>query len=67
MALVTVEQYIEKTFAPGSRPPKNTVWYWIRTGKLPARKHGRRYYIDEAQVKESTGNDIADRILNGSA
>lgn len=66
MALVTVDQYIEKTFAEGSRPPKYTVWYWIRTGKLPAKRQGKRYYIDESLITDSTGNDLADRILNGS-
>jgi hypothetical protein len=47
MALLTVDEYIERKYAPKSRPPKTTVWRWIRLGKIPARKEGRRYYIDE--------------------
>jgi hypothetical protein len=62
MALLTVDEYIERKYAPKSRPPKTTVWRWIRLGKIPARKEGRRYYIDEQALK-LTGNKIVDNVL----
>lgn len=62
MALITVDEYIERKYAPRSRPPKRTVWRWIRLGKIPARKEGRRYYIDEKAL-ELTGNPLVDKVL----
>ena len=43
--LVTVEQWIEQRFSEGSRPSKRTVWRWIRDGRLPAERMGKRYFI----------------------
>lgn len=46
--LLTVEQWVEQRFEAGSRPSKRTVWRWIRDGRLPAERIGKRYYIDPA-------------------
>lgn len=62
MALMTVEEYIERKYTPKSRPDKKTVWGWIRTGKIPAKKEGRRYYIDEKAL-QLTGNPLVDNVL----
>lgn len=43
----TVDEWINQTFNPRSRPKRSTVWRWIREGRIPARKLGRRYYIEQ--------------------
>jgi len=46
MKLETLDRWVERHFHEGSRPARSTVWRWIREGKLPATKIGRRYYIN---------------------
>ncbi|MDB5974407.1 MAG: hypothetical protein JWR07_1167 [Nevskia sp.] len=69
-----VGQFVEKHFAEGSRPSRNTLMRWLQGGKLPgARKIGGTWYVDEAifQSSPSTGNAIVDaqvsKILQGSS
>ena len=61
MQLVTIREFKERYFAPGSRPSKNTVYNWIQDGTLPARKIGGRVYIDvdalEKQAPATGGGD----------
>ncbi len=66
MPLIDIDEYRDTYFSPRSRPPKNTVRLWIREGKLPAEKHGRKYYIDTDKIGPSTGNKLADRVLRKS-
>ncbi len=65
MALITVNEYLEKYFSEESRPSKRTVWGWLRSGALPAEKFGKQYYLDTGMLKKRhTGNPLADKIIN---
>jgi hypothetical protein len=48
--LVSIDEYLEANFSERSRPKKQTIWRWIRAGKIPALKMGRSYYIDPDKV-----------------
>ena len=61
MSMQTVDEWIETNFAEGSRPAKTTVWRWIREGKLPARRIGKRYYLTPDQTVPET--DLVSRVL----
>ena len=52
MQLVTIQEFKERYFAPGSRPGKNTVYNWIQDGTIPARRLGGRLYIDVDALAE---------------
>ena len=60
---LTLDAWAAREFAPGSIPPKTTLWRWAREGKIPATKLGRRYYVDQG-FRVSTGNSRADNILD---
>lgn len=65
MALLTVEEYIERRYAPNSRPPKHRIWRNIRLGRIPRElviKEGKYYYIDEKAL-QLTGNPMVDKVL----
>jgi len=64
MPLMTVGDYLDRFYTASSRPNKYTVYRWIKNGILPAEKRGKQYYIDTDKIKQNTGNDIANRILN---
>lgn len=58
--LITIEAYIEKTFAPGSEPHPSTVRRWIESGKLNGQKMGGRWYV---KTDEPTNDPRANEIL----
>ena len=60
----TVDEWIETNFAEGSQPAKTTVWRWIREGKLPARRMGKRYYLTGDKTVPET--DLVDRVMKQS-
>lgn len=64
---MTIEQYRAEYYADASAPPLNTVRQWIRDGRLPAEKRGKRYYIDTDKLPPATGNALADRVLRRSS
>jgi hypothetical protein len=47
MLLMTATAWAEKYFDEGSRPAEVTLMRWLRAGKLPARKVGGTWYVDE--------------------
>ena len=47
-------------------PHTRTLQKWCANGDLPARKIGGVWYIDKDAFENSTGNDLADQILNSS-
>ena len=61
--LVSLQEYRERYFSPESRPHMNTIRNWVRGGKLPIEKRGRRIYIQTDRLEKVTGNPLLDRIL----
>ncbi len=51
-------------FADGHAPDPRVIRAWIDSGELPGRRVGRKYYVDAESFEESTGNELADRILS---
>lgn len=47
MRLVTVNVWRDRHFDEQSRPAELTVLRWLRDGKVPGRKVGGTWYIDE--------------------
>jgi predicted site-specific integrase-resolvase len=45
--LMTIDEYMDRTFSKASQPHINTVRRWIREGKLNAIKMGRSYYFED--------------------
>jgi len=69
--LMTIDEYMDRTFSKKSQPHVNTVRRWIREGKLSAIKMGRSYYIEdnggEEYANDSSQNKmdvIMAKILN---
>ena len=62
---LTVKEYINQSYAPGSRPTPRTVLRRLRKGQIPHpwTREGKRVYIDVSVIK--TGNQLMDRVLNG--
>jgi hypothetical protein len=46
MRLVRATAWVKETFELGSRPKKDTVVTWIRTGEVPGRLIGGVAYVD---------------------
>lgn len=59
---MTLDQWAAREFHQNSLPPKTTLWRWVREGKIPAARMGRRYYVP-SDFTLGTGNALADRIL----
>lgn len=47
MKLISVNAWADKYFAPESRPAEITLARWLRGGKVPGRKVGGSWYVDE--------------------
>jgi hypothetical protein len=59
---LTIEQWIAREFEPDSRPPIATVRRWIREGKVPATKMGRRLYINLGITLDDTMQNLTHRL-----
>jgi hypothetical protein len=44
---MTSHAWLEKYFAAESRPAEITLQRWLRQGKVPGRKVGGNWYVDE--------------------
>jgi hypothetical protein len=62
MKLLSAHAWAEKYFAPESRPAEITVMRWLRSGKVPARKVGGNWYIDE-HAWLADGDELVLRVL----
>lgn len=47
MQLIEAHRFVEKYFAADSRPADITLQWWMRAGKLPGKKIGKHWYVDE--------------------
>ena len=63
MRLMTPEAWLHKYFSEESRPPHVTLRRWLREGKIPGRKIGGAWYIDE-HAWLANGDELLLRILN---
>jgi hypothetical protein len=60
--LLTAHAWLEKYFEEGSRPAEITLHRWLRQAKIPGRKVGGTWYVDEhAWLAE--GDDLVQRVL----
>ena len=59
MRLISIKLYRERYFAPGSAPHENTIRRLIRDQRLPGRRLGRLYYVDESAPLSSVDALIA--------
>lgn len=64
MRLIAVEPFLDKYFAEDSRPSERTLRRWLRTDKLPARKVGGTWYVDE-DLWLADGDPLVERVLSG--
>jgi len=62
MRLITAQIWLERYFEEGSRPADLTLQRWLRSGKVPGKKVGGSWYVDEhAWLAE--GDDLVERVL----
>jgi len=64
MRLVTVQQWRDRHFDPESAPAELTVLRLLRDGKLPGRKVGGKWFIDEAAWLAGD-DELVLRVLGG--
>lgn len=64
MRFITVEQWRKAYFPEGSRPPTITARRWIRSGKVPGRKIGGTWFVDEHAFL-ADGNELVEKALAG--
>ena len=46
MAYIKLSQYLNKHFAEGSKPTRETAIKWIESGDVVGRKLGGNWYVD---------------------
>ena len=66
MQLISIPKWQEKHFAEGSAPDDVTIRRWLRDGKLPGRKIGGLWYIDDAAWL-ADGDALVERVLMGAS
>lgn len=62
MKLLTASAWAEKFFGEESRPAEITVLRWLRDGKVPGRKVGGKWYIDE-HAWLADGDPLVQQVL----
>lgn len=63
MKLMLPPLWAEKYFDDASRPAEITIERWLRSGKLPGRKVGGRWYVDE-HAWQAGDDDLVRRVLD---
>ncbi|OBU52262.1 helix-turn-helix domain-containing protein [Stenotrophomonas maltophilia] len=66
MKLMTEDAWLERYFDPSSRPDTQKLQRWLREGKIPGRKVGGSWYIDE-HAWLAGGDDLVARVLADAA
>lgn len=66
MRLIEAHKWAEKHFDPDSRPPEVTIMRWLRQGKLPARKVGGKWYVDE-HAWLAGDDELVRRVLDAAS
>ncbi len=62
MLLLTPQLWLEKYFDENSRPSEITLMRWLRSGKIPGRKVGGTWYVDE-HAWLAGDDDLVRRVL----
>lgn len=65
MRLMTPERWLDRYFEEGSRPSIQVLQRLLREGKLPGRKVGGAWFIDEHEWL-ANGDDLVLRVLSSS-
>lgn len=61
--LLTANAWAEKYFDPSSRPAEITLQRWLRSGKIPGRKVGGTWYVDE-HAWQAGDDDLVRKVLD---
>ena len=64
MRLMSAKRFAAKYFDEGEGPDKRTVKAWVEKGIIAGRMVGTHAYVDADAWEQSTGNPLADKILN---
>lgn len=67
MRLIRSETFAARYFAEGDAPCKRTIKTWVENGTVAGRIVGMLVYVDADAWERSTGNAVADRILQAAA
>ena len=65
MQLMTPERWLDRYFEEGSRMPMPTLNRLLREGKIPGRKVGGSWFIDEHEWLAG-GDDLVARVLEAA-
>lgn len=63
MRLISIPMWQAKFFAKGSEPAEPSVRRMLREGRLPGRKVGGTWYVDEHSFL-ADGDELVLRVLN---
>lgn len=63
MLLITANLWVQKYFDEDSRPAEITLMRWLRQGKIPARKVGGSWFVDEHEWL-AQGDDLVQKVLD---
>jgi hypothetical protein len=62
MKLLAAPAWTAKYFSEETRPAELTVIRWLRNGKIPGRKVGGTWFVDE-HAWLAGGDDLVQRVL----
>lgn len=62
MKLMTAQLWALKYFTEDSRPAEVTLLRWLRQGKIPGRKVGGSWFVDEHEWL-ANGDELVLRVL----
>ena len=62
MKLLTTDRWLDVYFDTDSRPSVATLQRWLRDGKIPGKKVGGTWFIDEHEWL-ADGDDLVERVL----
>lgn len=63
MKLMAANLWAQKYFDEDSRPAEITLMRWLRQGKIPGRKVGGSWFVDE-HAWLAAGDDLVQKVLD---